>query len=99
MSNHNIKTIAEAVTIVRDFLISPEFTLYIDQHMLEVKDASRILKVKEDTLNKWRMRGEGPSYSKLTPGTRGAIRYPLFGENGLLDFMNRTMQGSTSENF
>ncbi len=38
-------------------------------------EAAAYLGVTISGLNKWRMKGGGPKYTKLSPGPRGRIRY------------------------
>lgn len=48
-------------------------------------------------LEKWRLEGKPPVYLKVQ-GTRCAvIRYPLHGENGVLDVERKWMRTSTSD--
>lgn len=48
-------------------------------------------------LEKWRLEGKPPVYLKVQ-GTRCAvIRYPLHGENGVLDVERKWLRSSTSD--
>jgi len=49
-------------------------------------------------LEKWRLEGKPPVYLKVQ-GTRCAvIRYPLHGENGVLDVERKWLRSSTTDN-
>lgn len=43
---------------------------------LTPREAAKAIKVSEQTLAHWRVRGEGPPYRKLGAGRSAPIRYP-----------------------
>lgn len=49
----------------------------------------------ESNLNHWRSLGYGPVFAKLGPGLRAKVRYPLFGEGGILSFEQQNHYDST----
>ena len=48
-------------------------------------------------LNNWRFTGDGPAYIKTGPGPKAQVRYPMFGENGILEWERRRLYRSTAE--
>jgi hypothetical protein len=49
----------------------------------------------ESNLNHWRSVGYGPVFAKLGPGLRAKVRYPVFGEGGVLSFEHQNHYEST----
>ena len=46
-------------------------------------------------LEKWRLQGKHPAYMKVQGGHKTITRYPLYGENGVLDVENQWLRNST----
>jgi hypothetical protein len=46
-------------------------------------------------LNHWRSVGYGPVFAKLGPDLRAKVRYPVFGEGGVLSFEHQNHYEST----
>jgi hypothetical protein len=59
-----------------------------DEPMNDVS-AARVVGVKPATMRSWRCRGIGPTYSKLGPGVRAAVRYR---RRDLEDFLDQCRQ-------
>lgn len=48
-------------------------------------------------LEKWRLEGKPPIYMKVQASKKAIIRYPLQGENAVLDVERRWLRSSTSD--
>lgn len=44
--------------------------------MIRTRELAAFLNVRQGLLTQWRSAGVGPPWVKLTPGERGAVRYP-----------------------
>jgi hypothetical protein len=44
--------------------------------MIRTRELAAFLNVREGLLTQWRSTGVGPPWVKLTPGAKGAVRYP-----------------------
>lgn len=62
--------------------------------LLDQKEAADFLGVTPSGLNKWRMRGAGPRYIKLSPGPRGRVRYR---ESDLQAFVESRLKGADAQ--
>ncbi len=67
-----------------------------EQKYLTPLEVASKLVIKESLLSNWRLRGNGPAYVKLGGGKKGLIRYPLYGESGLINYMEKHTKNSTS---
>lgn len=53
--------------------------------------------IKDKALEKWRFEGKPPIYMKVQASKKAIIRYPLHGENGVLDVEQKWLRNSTSD--
>jgi len=54
-------------------------------------------KVTPKALEKWRLEGKPPIFMKVQASKKAIIRYPLQGENGVLDVEQKWLRNSTSD--
>jgi predicted DNA-binding transcriptional regulator AlpA len=66
----------------------------MSEHYLKPKETATRTGVAENTLAKWRMRGEGPPFVKLSRGKQGHVRYR---ESDLERWMAERVRASTSD--
>ena len=64
-----------------------------NDEFLRPHEVAILLKVEEDTLYRWRLKGCGPKYSKIGRG-KGSIRYS---KRGIFQYMADCERCSTSE--
>lgn len=57
-------------------------------------EAAAFLRVKPATLERWRLEGKGPRYTKVGPGTRARVVYV---QDELIQWLAKFSYGSTSE--
>lgn len=65
----------------------------IEDELLRPHEVAALLKVEEDTLYRWRLRGCGPKYSKIGRG-KGSIRYS---KRIIFQFVSERERQSTSQ--
>lgn len=53
--------------------------------------------IKDKALEKWRFEGKPPIYMKVQASKKAIIRYPLYGENGVLDVEQKWLRLSTTD--
>ena len=53
--------------------------------------------ISSKALEKWRLEGKPPIYMKVQASKKAIIRYPLQGENAVLDVERRWLRSSTSD--
>jgi hypothetical protein len=58
---------------------------------LNTKEAARILKVKPNTMEIWRLKGKGPKFYRISGRT---VRYRL---SDLMEFVENSVRTSTSD--
>ena len=71
--------------------------LITDNVFLKPDALSKRWAVSISCLNNWRFTGGGPAYIKAGPGATSKVRYPLFGENGVLMFERQRLFRSTAQ--
>jgi len=71
--------------------------LVTDNVFLKPEALSKRWAVSISCLNNWRFTGGGPAYIKAGPGATSKVRYPLFGDNGVLMFERQRLFRSTAQ--
>jgi hypothetical protein len=71
--------------------------LVTDNVFLKPEALSKRWELSISCLNHWRFTGGGPVYIKTGPGPKAQVRYPLFGENGVLMFERQRLFQSTAQ--
>lgn len=82
---------------LNNYLQQQGLALITDNVFLKPEMLAKRWELSISCLNNWRFSGGGPTYIKTGPGPKAQVRYPMFGENGVLDFERQRHYRSTTQ--
>ena len=98
----HVKELNKFTDELNRLLTSKNFLELLKQQYLTTSQVANILKVKESLLNNWRTQGKGPKYIKLgadSNKSRGFVRYPMLGKNGLIYYLEKKIKKTQDKIF
>lgn len=94
LTPHDIKLIFDALN---KYFQKNGLALITDNIFLTPENLAKRWDLSMSCISNWRYTGGGPAYIKTGPGTKAKVRYPLFGDDGLLMYEQQRRYRSTSE--
>lgn len=93
----NARNTNELLAKVQAYLDEQGITTVTKNVYLLPEELADRWRVEKTHLGNLRVSGEGPSFLKLSEGSRARVRYPLFGQGGVLAHEAERTKGSTTE--
>lgn len=91
------KTIEEVLEQIQNHLNRHGMTMLTRNIYLLPEELATRWRVHESHLGNLRVSGKGPAFMKLSNGKYAKVRYPLFGEGGVLAHERDMQKNSTME--